>query len=545
MGDLASQIHWGTGFENVLDFDFPQLIDNCRFWRQPAPGAVRSRNAAGTTDAAIYGYDYVMSGRARWFDASSYSGPLGLQAFFDWAGRGNTFRFVPDKNVTDFYVDGVTLEQPFESPEPGLEEADGSQSIDMVLRNPTVDFGQAMRGIMFEYVPGASLTDPVAAAFTRNDIGTRIGKDGLTYEDVAHVLRDRHYAGGLRSSLFEGGRTNLIENGDAESDAVGIVLQNGATIARNQTNFRHGSWGVQVTTANLANSGVRWSKRDGANIAATAATTYVLQSWVYAPSASVGKTLQLRLRWKDVANAEISNSISSAVTLVAGWQRMTFSATAPANTTQVELLCETNAIEGIFDFWVDLADFSVGAYAREPIPTNTAAVTQDADVLTWPWPWSVQDIFVYASVARPPHADLTGTVAGSRGIYRIGAGTVATNLGSVRGPFAGSATRTLEAYIDTVTTDANRSTVVPGGSPIEYCASYRNLKTGGMANLDVGSGPAGEVGPATAFSEWTSQLLEVGAFATSFLDGGLIRLKIGPRVFGGVTRDTVVKARAA
>jgi hypothetical protein len=212
---LESRILWGTGLENVLAFEYPTALDNKRHWRRPAPGSERARNAAGTTDAWVTGYDFMLAGRARWFTDALWSGGPGIQEFLDWAGQGNVFRFVPDKNAPDFYVDNVTLDDPFEDPAPDLEQADGSQAIDLVLRNPTVDFGQALRGVMFEYAPGASLTDPVAATFTRATAATRRGLPGTLVSpvgasDASGVLRDRHYEGSLRTTLLEAARTQLV-----------------------------------------------------------------------------------------------------------------------------------------------------------------------------------------------------------------------------------------------------------------------------------------------------------------------------------------------
>jgi hypothetical protein len=218
----AEQILWGTGFENVLDFDYPVALDSPRTWRRPAPGATRARNSAGVTDAAIYGYDYLLAGQARWFDRSRWGGGVGLQAFLDWAGQGNPFRFVPDKTVPDFYVDNCVLDSPFDAIEPQLEQADGSQTIDFVIRNQTVDFAQALRGLMLEYAPGMSLTDPVAATFSRSTVATRHAKgaQGQILNDAINALRDRHYIGGVRHTLLEGARTNGWSNSRAFDNAA-------------------------------------------------------------------------------------------------------------------------------------------------------------------------------------------------------------------------------------------------------------------------------------------------------------------------------------
>lgn len=204
----ASQILWGTGFDNVLSFDYPQGLDDTRTWRRPAPGSRRTRNPAGVTDAWINKREFCLAGRARWFARAAFGGS-GLQDFLDWSGEGNTFRFVPDNRYSSFYVDGCYLDTPFDDPQPQLEQADGSQTVDIVIRQQTTDFTLAMRGLMFEYVPGKSLTDPAVATFTRASTANRIGRDSILASDAINAIRDRHFIAGVRSSLLEKGSANL------------------------------------------------------------------------------------------------------------------------------------------------------------------------------------------------------------------------------------------------------------------------------------------------------------------------------------------------
>lgn len=206
MAGIESEIRWGTGYDNVLAFTYPTGLDDVRTWRRPAPGSRRTRNAAGTTDSWINRRDFVLAGRARWF-AHQYWGGARLQDFLDWAGEGNAFRFLPDTRYPNFNIGDCYLDEPFDDPAPVLEEADGSQAIDIVIRQQAYDFHLARRGLLFEYVPGKSITDPssMAATYTRATTANRIGRDTVLASQASGELRDRHFvdANGTRTTLLE------------------------------------------------------------------------------------------------------------------------------------------------------------------------------------------------------------------------------------------------------------------------------------------------------------------------------------------------------
>jgi hypothetical protein len=217
-----SRILWGVGLENPLDFAW--AIDSFVPTRKPRAGSQRVAIAGAGYDTWVTGRDYHMAGVARYLEAATGTDPLGVasgweaaagvEEFLTWAGDGNQFTFVPDVvNAPDFTVPSCWLEDPFE-PEPTPEE-DGTLAQALRICNATVPFGQAMRGIMFEYAPGASLTDPVAATFTRATAATRRGLPGTLVSpvgasDASGVLRDRHYEGSLRTTLLEAARTQLV-----------------------------------------------------------------------------------------------------------------------------------------------------------------------------------------------------------------------------------------------------------------------------------------------------------------------------------------------
>jgi len=197
-----SQIWWGDSGENILDFQyafFDRIGD-----REPRPGSAWERAGDGEEIAWLEGRDYVVSGQVR--HISQVGGPVGWQAFLDWAGEKRDFRLVPDRDVPDFFVPDCRLIRPLTPPRFSIGE-DHKRQTSLAIRNPTVDFEQAYRGIMFEYAPGASLTDPVAATFARGSGAYRTGVDKKDATELANVLRDRHYIGGQRTTLLEAART--------------------------------------------------------------------------------------------------------------------------------------------------------------------------------------------------------------------------------------------------------------------------------------------------------------------------------------------------
>jgi hypothetical protein len=383
MTRINSQILWGTSYLNVLRLGRP--VYDVVTGRDPREGSEWAETTAGVRDSWIVGRDYTMDFSLRWIpdggDGSTYapwSGPLGVQAFLDWARDSNTFRFVPDDTYPTAYVDGCYLADPF----------NGSGGLDALIRrtmqlriiNPTVDFQMALRGILLEYVPGASLTDPITHTVTRATVANYRDVDGNAAQAASGALRDKHYVGTVRTTLLEQARSNLLDNGDFESDIVGANA-NLSTIVSSSAFARYGTKSLKVTTTNVAFSGAYFTKRAGTRVVAAPADRITSDVWVYAPAASVGKTIQLSLVWYNAGAGVISTSTQTAAALVAGWNRYSYTATAPALTAFVTPTVYTDTGQGIFDFYIDLVTVQVGYFATSEIPTSTVVATRNADQL--------------------------------------------------------------------------------------------------------------------------------------------------------------------
>lgn len=221
-------------------------------------------------------------------------------------------------------------------------------------------------------------------AFTRADgstCATYADRNGVLHLTPAARLRVDWDANGP-GLLFEGPRTNIVENGNAEVDAVGWVA-NLATVVRDTTQFALGGASVKVTTQNSTSSGTFIRKRDGTRHAVTSTSNrlHTFHVRVYAPAGSVGKTVKVRIEWWSSAPAFISASEVSGLVLVAGWQWLRVTGAAATSAVTADLFVGGDNAQGVWDFWADLAHFEVGAFGSSSIPTGTGAVSRAFDML--------------------------------------------------------------------------------------------------------------------------------------------------------------------
>lgn len=174
----ASAILWGVtssglAYQNTLLVGF-SLLDAITD-REPRAGSEVLQAPSGVEDAWITGRDFTLAAVAEFIadspaaagpSRSVWAGPISWQQFLDYARSKNPFRWAPLTSQPTFYVDGCYLVAPVPT---GAGKNDPVQwrALPLKMRNPTVDFTRAWYGVMFEYAPGQSLSDPVVATFTR------------------------------------------------------------------------------------------------------------------------------------------------------------------------------------------------------------------------------------------------------------------------------------------------------------------------------------------------------------------------------------------
>jgi hypothetical protein len=150
-----------------------------------------------------------------------------------------------------------------------------------------------------------------------------------------------------------------------------------------------------------------------------------------------------------------------------------------------------------------------------------------ADSLTLPIPFGVQDLTVYASLARPVHADAGGTLGVNPGIFDIGAAGTKHAWA-----FFDTTTRKITAAVESggsVQADA----ALPAGASFNFIAQFNipSATLGPRVASDIGSGLSAFSGRApTVLTSWQNQTINVGWIATgaSPLFGGLIDLFVVP-----------------
>jgi hypothetical protein len=533
-----SKFLFGTGLESEIRIGFP-LFDILTD-REDGEGSDVIDVPDGSFDTWRQNKMFTMDTEVRWIPdgpgtnpvQTQLSGPVSWEEFVDWARDGRAFRFQPDENVPDFFVDNTYLVEPRKGF--GSLSSDIKRNVRLKLRNPAKSFHEALRGIMFEYAPGASLTDPVAATFTRSSVAHYVSK-GLTVDEaLANVLRDRHHEGTQRTTLLEASRQNALDNGSADTDAVGWNNNGLTSLTRVTTDSpAFGAGHMQAVVPNSGGVGPFIRLRSGANVVAS-----VGQLWSGAIRAKTNSSspvsYHLRLDWYDSTPTFLS-SATAVISIDGTYRRFSVRGTAPASTAGVQLVCYTNGAQGIHTVWFDLAQLEQAAFESSDIPTNSATVTRNADLFTWPFTFPLRDMFIFAEAARPVWPGLTGV--GFPGLITVG----------------DSSTGTLEIYsnagdlVSEVRGAQNRSALqsIPAGD-FAVCAQFKGFPNAVQTALDVGSGP-GAFTATTVLAALANPRLRLGWSGSNSqaLFGGLVRVKIGPLTFGGITRDTVAKALAA
>jgi hypothetical protein len=569
MVDSSPRILWGTSLENVLDIG---VFDNVRVFPREREGSAYERDGSGAPVSWREGWDFGLSGEARWIprkaDATSpeprtaWSGPTGFEEFLKWARGGNQFRYQPDRSVADFYVDGCTLLEPAEAVDPDIEEADGSYRIGLSLVHATVDLGLIQRGLMFEYAPGASLTDPVAATFARATLEGYLNNVGQFGSSAINTLSDRHYplgytGGGVvppKTALFQGSCTNKI----TAPENLSSWNLTGATVpSTNNPSPRQGD--LTASFLRETAGGTIHAADFGYTIGATS------KRGLFVFLKANGRT-RGRVRITNPSGSECSVSYNLATgTIVSsiadfakifpladGWFVIHAFGGAGGGTTSCSFAVVLQDNSGTESY---SGDGVSGVYAWGCVATDNeiagvywgTGTSRNGDDLTFPFPFPMQDLFILAEFQRPDYADYAGDIGFARGLMQIGSGTPNIALVGIRGDARNAMIR-----VTTVAGTSTATVAVPGGQSMAYCAQVRNLRTAPEVALDVGSGPSAFGAGAGAMLVNPNQTITIGdapysgaSSGTRQLQGGLTRIKVGPRIFAGVTRDTVAKGQAA
>jgi len=366
--------------------------------------------------------------------------------------------------------------------------------------------------------------------FTRADAATcatLTDRDGIIRTAAANTLRIDWPSGlvdpagnPIGGLLLEGSRANALTKSQKFDDAAWTKTR--ASVTADATAAPDGTVTADKLVEDASAGTTHLTNRttpaltDNTPQAFSAWAKAAERSWIqFLPSNKAG-TLSAYFDLGTGALGTVdANVVASIVKYATGWCRcgMLYSSASGATSPVVRIQLATgnggssyggNGVSGVY-LWG--AQFETDrAFPSSSIGTDAAAVTRAADSFTVPCNVGPMDLTVLVRLARPLHADASGALGVSPGIFSLGAGA-APRLGLYFDPAA----RNIISVIDTATTDATQTTAIPAGQPT-ICVQYKNLTTGGQTALDVGSGFTAFSSAATAFSAFSSQVLRVGRY---------------------------------
>jgi hypothetical protein len=232
---------------------------------------------------------------------------------------------------------------------------------------------------LYSVVPSSGAGD---LSVTRATTATRVNSAGLIESVASNVPRLDYTNGSCPSILVEPQRTNLVTYSEDFTNAVWERYINGTatmTITANATTAPNGT-----NTADLVaiNRGFINEVAVVYKVTNTPAGTYKGSVWLKAKdSASVGKTIDL-WSWDGNTNGY------TMVTLTANWVRYEQVTTVFSGTGQelfdFGLLSNNYSTSTTLsvEFYIWGAQSEAGSYATSYIPTTSASVTRNADVIS-------------------------------------------------------------------------------------------------------------------------------------------------------------------
>ncbi len=204
-----------------------------------------------------------------------------------------------------------------------------------------------------------SLTDPLGTA-SWIDISDYVLADGIQVNRGRNSELDRFQAGTATVQLnnndarfdptFEGDVVNLITNPSIEVNTTSY-LGVGASISRVNTFPANGSWGLLLTTTNVAGSRVEFDRNQLIGLGEGKMYTFSLYASL---QAGLPKAFRMYIKYFNGATplAEYAQDISVTVTTFPD-ARFSLSAPAPPNTDRATLTLETTTAQGVFNVFTD------------------------------------------------------------------------------------------------------------------------------------------------------------------------------------------------
>lgn len=224
---------------------------------------------------------------------------------------------------------------------------------------------------------------PLFAARRAIPVALTLSGNEITDATRAAGVQGDGLSGDSSYGLWEA-TTNLVTNGGLETNTTGWDAYAGATVTRDATQAKFGAYALKVVTPGVANNEGMTPNSPTGHVATTTGTTLTGSMWVY--TASGGEVVVLALDEFDSGHAYLRSTVSSTVTLTAGWQRMTVSATMGVSAAYAGLSfrTRTSGAAQAITVWLDGIQLEALAYATPYVHTDGGTASRSATQVRFP-----------------------------------------------------------------------------------------------------------------------------------------------------------------
>ena len=203
----------------------------------------------------------------------------------------------------------------------------------------------------------------------RGTTATRVNSSNLIESVAINVPRLDYKLGSCPSILVEPQRTNLLLYSEQFNNAAWTKA--GVTITANDTTAPDGNNTADRVTPTILDASLRQS------FLAAGAMQYNFS--VYLRSAT-GSSFSTSIRcWRDSPFQNITNKV---ITVTTAWERFDLSFTALDSSTHIIAIGASSTLSTGENFYAWGAQCELGSNASSYIPTTTATVTRNADVIS-------------------------------------------------------------------------------------------------------------------------------------------------------------------
>jgi hypothetical protein len=243
-------------------------------------------------------------------------------------------------------------------------------------------------GTLYSVIPNTTLGD---LSVTRATTATRVNSSGLIESVASNVPRLDYTNGSCPSILVEPQRTNLLTYSEQFNNIAWVNVN--TSISSNTTTSPDGTSTADTFSDNATNGIHLLASLTNWQTAQNTCTLYVKKgtaSKVYIANASVGVGIFFNLNTGSIEG--IIGSFTGSITNVGnGWYRINATHTAPYLSTLGFGIYQTftggyatttEYVGSGSNIFIWGAQLEAGAYATSYIPTTSASVTRNADVIS-------------------------------------------------------------------------------------------------------------------------------------------------------------------